>query len=741
MIDRVAVTDDGGDLRAALVDRLRQAGIAAVSAGEGDVDADAVIFLGGLRPTDSRDAAFAISREAFGTAHAVAPRFLERGGVFITVQDTGGDFGISGGAGPRAWLAGLAGLTKTAAQEWPKAATKAIDVERGGRSAAETAEAIVRELLEGGQEQEVGLRADGTRTTLVSLPSSRATVALPLRPGAVIVVSGGARGVTVGTLEALARETPIRIAILGRTPLADEPVCVRGVEGDAAIKKALLADARARGVGLSPAELAREAAGIAATREARAGIAALQRAGAEVRYLAVDVRDSRAVSETLADVRRTWGPISGVLHAAGVLADKMIAEKTDEQFDRVFDTKVRGLAALLDATAQDPLELLCLFSSVAARAGNPGQVDYAISNEILNRVAAAESLRRGGACVVRSLGWGPWEGGMVTPGLRSHFEARGVPLIPLTAGAQALVQELRSGPQGHVEVLLGGTLDGHGSLGTKALERQRIVRPREMPYLDSHRVHGKVVLPAVVVVEWFKRTALELFPKLSVVACEDLRVLKGVVLKGSEDTGEKVTVRCTALEAGEETVLSFELVGENGVRHYKARIRLADPERGLPAPEQLQVPDDTPHESAGAERAYAEALFHGPQFQALRKLGHSSAAGMVGTLAGAKALGWNEEMYVTDPALLDGGLQLALLWGRERLGQRTLPTRIRQLRIYQPGLVDGPVKVVLRPEAHDPLHTRSTLSWIDDAGRTIATMEGVEMHVISDEPGSSQDAA
>ncbi len=73
-----------------------------------------------------------------------------------------------------------------------------------------------------------------------------------------------------------------------------------------------------------------------------------------------------------------------------MLADKLIVDKTPAQFDRVFDTKVVGLRNLLAATSDDPLKVLCLFSSVAARTGNVGQVDYAMANEVLNKVAISE---------------------------------------------------------------------------------------------------------------------------------------------------------------------------------------------------------------------------------------------------------------------------------------------------------------------------------------------------------------
>ena len=97
-------------------------------------------------------------------------------------------------------------------------------------------------------------------------------------------------------------------------------------------------------------------------------------------------------------------------------------------------------------------------SSVAARHGNPGQADYAMANEVLNKVAALEQRRRGPACVVRAIGWGPWDGGMVDEALRARFRERGVSLIPIDAGARRFVEELASPGPGQAEIVVGGRM-------------------------------------------------------------------------------------------------------------------------------------------------------------------------------------------------------------------------------------------------------------------------------------------
>jgi hypothetical protein len=113
------------------------------------------------------------------------------------------------------------------------------------------------------------------------------------------------------------------------------------------------------------------------------------------------------------------------------------------------------LRSLLAATADDPLNVICLFSSVAARTGNAGQADYAMANEVLNRVAHELAHTRPG-CVVKSIGWGPWAGGMVTPVLKAKFDEMGVPLIPLENGARRFVDELQQADRSEVETVIGG---------------------------------------------------------------------------------------------------------------------------------------------------------------------------------------------------------------------------------------------------------------------------------------------
>jgi acyl transferase domain-containing protein/NAD(P)-dependent dehydrogenase (short-subunit alcohol dehydrogenase family)/acyl carrier protein len=724
---RVAVTDDGGGVATHVAEGLVRAGLAAEVVAEVPDDADAVVYLGGLRPVRGADEAIAVNREAFHLARAIAPRFARTGGVFVTVQDTGGDFGLAGADEVRAWLGGVVALARTARQEWPAATVKAIDCQRGGRSPSELAEAIVAELLTGGESPDIGLGADGfrRRPELHAQPAEAGE--LPLSEGAVVVATGGARGVTAACLEELARECRPRLVLLGRTTLSEEPPCCAGAEDEIEVTQALIADARSAGHSPSPAEVRAAARSVLAAREARHALRALERAGAEVSYVAVDVRDAEAVARALAEVRARFGPIQGLVHGAGVLADKLIEEKTDEQFDVVFDTKVGGLRAVLAATQQDQLTYLCLFSSVVAQTGNRGQCDYAMANEILNQVASAEQTRRGTGCVVRAIGWGSWDGGMVTPPLRQHFTSRGVPLLRIADGRRAFAAESRS--RGDVIAIVGSAGTAEALAGATRFQTALGLRvsARSHPYLADHAIGGVPVLPIVLAAEWFHR-ALDDVSRDRLPVLRSLKVLSGLrFAPGLPETLLHLTRR---FEGGAWRLAMGSLDGQLA---YSAAADFA------PGPPDVAVPVAPSGRLVGGELYDGFVLFHGAAFQALRSLEEADGRGMCADVVGLTELGWPDEPWRTDPAALDAMLQLGAKWSEREVGGPTLPMGFQALRLSRGGPLRGPMRATVRTrELH---HSRAVcdIALAGTDGTMLATLSGVDYLLRPDRaPGTSQ---
>jgi acyl carrier protein len=724
---RLVITEDGAGVADALLSRLQQLQIEASKVATIPSDADAVIWLGGLAPDAGFENAMTITRDCFHAAQVLAPRFSTKGGVFVTVQDTGGDFGFSGH--DRAWLGGIAGIAKTAAVEWPGAAVKVLDVETAGRTPDAIAEIILSELLHGGRNLEVGFSANNDR--LVVRTEKQGPMRSPERAhgSSFVLATGGGRGITAACLEALAKKEHGRFLLLGRTMLDAEPAFCHAVADEAGLKKAFLEQAQRAGQAPIPAQLGAQVRHLLAAREIKRTLESIERAGGQARYASVDVRNVGALRNAIDTAKAEWGPVTDLVHGAGVIEDRPIAAKTDGQFDEVLATKVYGLRALLEATAGEPLGRILLFSSAAARSGNPGQCDYAAANEVLNKVAALEQRRRGATCVVKAFGWGPWAGGMVSPALQRHFEERGTPVIPMADGCRIFVDAAVRSNEGGVETVI-GSLDVQKPPAVPGESTfETLVHPAIQPFLSDHAIDTVVVLPVALVVEWFTAAARALHPDLHVKRIRDLRVLKGARLPDFANSGRVFSVHCKRIQNGAEHNYAMTTLGLDGVVHHSAVVELS--ETMLPAQASKL---DSPAAGPFTGHVYGHALFHGPSFQMIRDVSAVSMTGARARLVGTRALDWKGS-WSTDAAAFDGALQLALLWSAKMHGGRSLPTSIAEIRFGAAGPADQPLTCVLGNGETRGFSSVCDLSLRDSNGTVVFELGGVELFRRPEAPG------
>src|SRR5262249_36279256 len=153
---------------------------------------------------------------------------------------------------------------------------------------------------------------------------------------------------------------------------AEEPADTAGLSTAAEIKAALMK----RQPDAKPAAIEAAYKRLLKDREIHANLDAIREAGGTVEYRSVHVPHP-AASRAIIDELNAAGGITGVIHGAGVIEDKLLRDKTPESFDRVFGTKVDSaltLARKLDATR---LKFFALFASITSRFGNRGQSDYA----------------------------------------------------------------------------------------------------------------------------------------------------------------------------------------------------------------------------------------------------------------------------------------------------------------------------------------------------------------------------
>ena len=729
--ERIAVVPGDGRIAKALIAELTERGFPAEPWIESE-PAPAVIHVGDVDSTHAAADAKAFYWQILETAKAVIAHHGDDGFCFVTVQDTGGRFGFDDRAVPNIESSGLPAFVKTVLQEHPAAVGKAIDIDIGRKKAKTIARRIADELLLGGPEIEVGLGQGGVRTTIRTQPISgpdSGTGPLRLADGDVVVVSGGGRGITPAAIRGIADGRGLKLLLLGRTELTPAPESCRGADDLSALMRALAEDAKGQGIEVTPEALRRQAGQVLACREVEATIATLRANGSEARYQAVDITDGSAVEKAVADVRAEWGPVRGLVHAAGVNLDKRIAEKTKEQLDAVYGTKIDGLKSLLAATRDDPLRVLCIFSSIAARYGNAGQSDYAIANEVLNKLARSEARRRGDDCLVRSINWGPWDGGMVDESLKRRFEALGVSVISPEDGSRFLLGELSAKSTNEIEVV---------AADSQAMRPQDwaidvFVDGRTHPYLANHVVNGSPVLPVVLVIEWFMRFGRSLFPDLKPTALNDIQVMKGIVLHGFP-ARESFEIRARPKRSNGVGTIEFELRCAAGELRYKADMVLghvADEDR-IRATHPMAI--DTASGPCSMTDVYDGKLFHGPDFQVIRDLEEWSDHGGVGLLDGTVAKGWPGGPWLADPAVLDGGLQLSFLWGMAQTELFYLPTRIEAFVPYGAPSLEGPIRCAFQVRMNGPTGTQSDLVFSTLDGQVVAELRGVDLYGIENSP-------
>ncbi|MGM0415559.1 MAG: SDR family NAD(P)-dependent oxidoreductase, partial [Thermodesulfobacteriota bacterium] len=696
--------------------------------------------LGGLlipAPATGTDSNFL--RDAFILLQRCAPALhaaaTDADAIFFTLSRLDGSFAFMPGSPLQDPISGgLAGLSKTAHREWSDITCRALDLDPL-MPLDEQVEKVVYELNHVGP-IEVGISSAGTTIPMLEdahLPYE--TADLNLSSSDVVIISGGGRGVTAEVAMHLAQAAQPTLLLLGRSPLPEtEEPWLQDATNEVEIKQALLKHATTK---LSPKDISAQCSSILNQRELHRNIVRLEEAGTRVIYQALDIRDAEAVSTVVAQARK-YGPIRGIIHGAGVLADKSIEDKTAQQFDLVYSTKVGGLQALLQATLDDSLDFIALFSSSTGRFGRSGQIDYAVANEVLNKTAQALA-RQHEKCRVLSLNWGPWDGGMVNAGLKKLFASEGIEVIDLEAGSRYLLQELAT-PGPEIELVI---------LGADAPAKQSQESPVDrlpesvmqipascthIPALRDHVLNGRAVVPMALSAEWLALGAMHNFPGLTFSGFDNLRICRGIILE--QDAEHQLELRCGQMQPDEAESGTYSVPMQicdtaSGQVHSRAEVILTDilPGESLSAMS-LNV---SPEMQEDKHSIYADTrLFHGPAFQGLEQV-----IGLDDT--GIRALAHNaatpadwmtsplRHTWLGAPLLLDCSFQLMILWCNATQKKGSLPSYIQHYRQYIYSVPADSVEIRCRINKCTGSIVEADIDFIQPAtNQVLARIEGYE---------------
>jgi len=307
---------------------------------------------------------------------------------------------------------GMLGLFLSAAQEYPSVQFRTLEIERGTEL-----QLAMRGALDRGRSVVELIHHDGKVFTSEgqTAPSPfRDSTGLNLKPGDVIVMSGGATGISAHLAASLVPFMP-RLVFLGRTSL------------DAGSDRA--------------AEIART-------------LANLHTSGIEATYHTCDVADIEAVRATMGEVVRRYGRIDGIIHGAGIIRDGFLSRMTPDEFSTVLDVKFLGAWNLFSAAESFGLRFFVGISSGAAIQGNPGQANYAAANRMMS--ALLRTLhRKNSAILFKALMLPPIEGaGMADdPEIRELLKRKGVGYIHTNELAALFCRELFAAPSEDVWVM------------------------------------------------------------------------------------------------------------------------------------------------------------------------------------------------------------------------------------------------------------------------------------------------
>ncbi|MDU0812757.1 non-ribosomal peptide synthetase [Bacillus siamensis] len=177
-------------------------------------------------------------------------------------------------------------------------------------------------------------------------------------------------------------------------------------------------------------------------------IAMLQHAGAHVIWKKLNAADRRENETLIKEITAEFGELNGIIHAAGVIQDRFLLQKTKEEFREVLDPKVIGTAYLDEASKDCSLDFFVLFSSVSGVLGNVGQADYAAGNAFMDAYAAyRQSLTENGLRHGKTVAfnWTLWkDGGMQAGDETERMMKKAFGMVPLkkAAGLSAFYEGL-----------------------------------------------------------------------------------------------------------------------------------------------------------------------------------------------------------------------------------------------------------------------------------------------------------
>jgi enediyne polyketide synthase len=420
------------------------------------------------------------------------------------------------------------------------------------------------------------------------------------------------------------------------------------------------------------------------------------------RYAAADVCDPAALAHAVATAAADTGPVTALIHAAGLNEPALFQQISDEDLCRVLAPKTVGLRAAI-AAAGPGLRRIVTFGSILGRMGLKGEAHYAIANAWQS--AIAEQFAREDRHVL-SLEWSIWNGVGMGHRLGSleRLARQGVDALPVDAALDAFEALLLNGAVGTFMVTSRFGPPRHVSLGAAELPILRFVdepllhypgvelvvetelsRGRDL-YAADHCVDGIAVFPAVLGLEAMAQVACALAGRIAPVAIETVSFPQAIVVPN--DGAERVRIMALANDDGRVEVAIR--AAEDGFAAERMRAAfLFDPPGSARAPDPEAIEATV---SIDARPLYGPLFFQGERFRRIDRFSNASARRVAASLSRRGAAGWFSPFEAQRLVLGDPGLRDAILHALQAAvpHRRVIPVSVDRIGFYPGG---QPVRV------------------------------------------------
>jgi enediyne polyketide synthase len=460
------------------------------------------------------------------------------------------------------------------------------------------------------------------------------SIGFELSKADVLLVTGGGKGITAECVLALAKETGVRLALIGTAKPETDP------------------------------ELANN-------------LARFEAHNIDFSYHRIDITDREALRSEVRKIVEKHGDVTAILHAAARNKPETVANLSEAAFLRTLAVKFTGAQNLLEAVDTSKLKRFITFSSVIARTGMAGESDYGLANEWLTSLTR-DFQAKYPHCRSLAIEWSVWAGvGMGTKiADLDLLERQGIVPIPVEKGIRVFL-ELLTRKDLPPSVIVSSRFPD-----TPACRRERpelpLLRFLEEPrvyypgielicdveistatdlYLDDHRVQGERLLPAVMGMEAMAQAATALLGEKRKPSFKDLEFFRPVVIKNDEP--HKIRIAALARENGSVEIALRSAETDFLTDHFRAVCRFD--EVHPPQSFELNGYADSRVELEPALDLYGKILFHKGRFQCLRGYKYLKAKECVAQLGPQPETGWFNkylpgEFLLGDPGMRDAAI-------------------------------------------------------------------------------------